>query len=109
MKAVYLTERTGPEGLTLGEVPSPQPGQGEVLVEVHATASTPTEFSWFPTFKTREGTPRAFPIILSHEFSGVIKATGAAATGVKVGDEVAVRESSRNNPTILAARDDVVA
>ena len=88
MKAAYLTERTGPEGLTFGEVPSPQPGQGEVLVEVHATASTPTEFSWFPTFQTRDGAPRSFPIILSHEFSGVVKATGDAAGGLKVGDEV---------------------
>jgi NADPH:quinone reductase-like Zn-dependent oxidoreductase len=88
MKAAYLTERTGPEGLTLGEVPSPQPGQGEVLVEVHATASTPTEFSWFPTFKTRDGAPRAFPIILSHEFSGVVKVANDAAGGLKVGDEV---------------------
>ncbi len=88
MKAAYLSERTGPEGLTFGDVPTPRPAQGEVLVEVHATATTPTEFSWFPTFETQKGTPRDFPIILSHEFSGIVKAVGDGAAGLDVGARV---------------------
>jgi len=88
MKAVYLAKPTGPEGLIFGELPDPRPNEGEVLVEVHATAITPTEFSWFPTFKTRGGGPRAFPIILSHEFSGVVRGPGGGTAGLKAGDEV---------------------
>jgi NADPH:quinone reductase-like Zn-dependent oxidoreductase len=59
-----------------------------VLVRVHATAITPTEFAWYPTFHTPEGGTRPFPIILGHEFSGVVDAIGPACMGVQVGDPV---------------------
>lgn len=88
MKAAYLTKRTGPEGLTVGEIPEPRPSEGQILVRVHATAITPTELSWFPTFQAPNGAPRPFPIILSHEFSGVVSASGSRVNGFKVGDEV---------------------
>jgi len=88
MKAAYLNQRTGPEGLVVGELPRPQPDHGEVLVAVRATAVMPTEFAWFPTLKTREGNPRPFPIVLSHEFSGVIAAAGEGVGPLKVGDAV---------------------
>jgi len=86
MKAAYLTKKAGPEGLVIGDVPRPQPRQGELLVRVHATAVTPTEFSWSPTFNTRTSEPRPFPIILSHEFSGLVEELGEAAEGFKIGD-----------------------
>jgi len=88
MKAAFLYQAAGPEGLVFGEIPEPVPARGEVLVQVHATAATPTEFKWFPTFNTREGKPRAFPIVPSHEFSGAVAAIGAGVTGLKLGDEV---------------------
>jgi NADPH:quinone reductase-like Zn-dependent oxidoreductase len=89
MKAVYLTQKAGPESLIAGELPAPIPQAGEVLVRVHATAATPTEFEWYPTFNTRAGTPRSFPIVPSHEFSGVIAALGADAPAMlKTGDAV---------------------
>lgn len=88
MKAAYLTKQAGPEGLVFGEVPEPRPGEGEVLVRVCATAVTPTEFDWVPTFKTRTGGPRPFPIVLGHEFSGVVGEVGDAVRGLKVGDAV---------------------
>jgi NADPH:quinone reductase-like Zn-dependent oxidoreductase len=88
VKAAYLTEVIGPDGLKFGDIQAPSPKEGEVLVQVHAAALTPTEFSWFPTFKTRDGAPRPFPIILGHEFSGVVAAIGNGANGLKPGDEV---------------------
>jgi len=88
MKAAYLTERAGPEALIIGDVPRPQPSRDELLVRVHATAVTPTEFNWSPTFNTRTGEPRQFPTILSHEFSGVVEAVGEAAEGFKIGEAV---------------------
>ena len=88
MKAAYLTKRAGPEGLVIGDLPQPRPGKEEVLVRIHATAVTPTEINWDPTFKTRNGEPRPFPIVLSHEFSGVVAEVGDGVNALKVSDAV---------------------
>jgi NADPH:quinone reductase-like Zn-dependent oxidoreductase len=88
MKAIRLHQVGGPESLRCEDAPKPTPKDNQVLVRVHATGITPTEFSWFPTFHTPEGGPRPFPIILSHEFSGVVEAIGPACVGVQVGDPV---------------------
>jgi len=48
MKAVRLHSRGGPELLVYEEAPRPKPGDGEVLVQVHAAAITPTGFRWGP-------------------------------------------------------------
>ncbi len=48
----------------------------------------PTEFQWFPTFNLPFGEPRPFPIVLSHEFSGVVASIGPKVTCISVGDEV---------------------
>jgi NADPH:quinone reductase-like Zn-dependent oxidoreductase len=88
MKAVFFNKLAGPEELIFGEIPQPKPARGEVLVRVHATAVMPTEPNWEPTFKTPEGNPRPFPVVLSHEFSGVVAELGAGVTGFKIGDAV---------------------
>jgi NADPH:quinone reductase-like Zn-dependent oxidoreductase len=89
MKAVYLTRHAGPECLITGELPIPVPQKNEVLVRIHATAATPTEFQWYPTFNTRAGTPRPFPVVPSHELSGVIAAIGPdVSADTKIGDAV---------------------
>ena len=76
MKAIRLHARGGPEAFAYEEAPQPRPGEGEVLVRVHATAVTPTEFVWVPTWTTPTGEPRQFPISLGHEFSGEVAAVG---------------------------------
>ena len=43
MKAIFLEKRGGAESLVLGDLPRPEPKAGELLVQVHATAVTPTE------------------------------------------------------------------
>src|SRR5580692_8495428 len=88
MKAIFLNKKAGPEALVEGDLPQPRPGAGEVLVKIHATAVTPTEFEWFPTWNTPSAQPRPFPIVLSHEFSGVIESLGPNVTGLKNGDAV---------------------
>jgi NADPH:quinone reductase-like Zn-dependent oxidoreductase len=55
MRAVCLNKQGGYEELVFGEISQPRPGSGEVLIQIHATAITPTEFQSFPTFKTRDG------------------------------------------------------
>ncbi len=88
MKAIYLGEKAGAEALVAGEIPRPKPQAGEVLVKVRATAVMPTEFQWFTTFRLPFGEPRPYPIVLSHEFSGVVESVGAKVNGFNVGDEV---------------------
>jgi NADPH:quinone reductase-like Zn-dependent oxidoreductase len=88
MRAIRLHQVGGAESLLYEEAPKPSPKDSEVLVRVHATAITPTEFAWYPTFHTPEGGTRPFPIILGHEFSGVVDAIGRACTDVQVGDPV---------------------
>ena len=88
MKAAYLNQRAGADALIVDELPQPTPGVGEVLVKVRATAITPTEPKWAPTFTSRDGTPRPFPIILGHEFSGEIAAVGPDVSDFDIGDEV---------------------
>jgi NADPH:quinone reductase-like Zn-dependent oxidoreductase len=88
MRAIRLHQVGGSESLLCEDAPKPDPKDNQVLVQVYATAITPTEFAWYPTFHTPDGGNRPFPIILGHEFSGVVDAIGPACTGVQVGDLV---------------------
>jgi NADPH:quinone reductase-like Zn-dependent oxidoreductase len=66
-----------PASLTSQNVPVPDPGPGEMLVEVRATAITAGELTW----------PESWPVIPCHDLSGVVAATGRGVTGWRVGDE----------------------
>ena len=50
MNAIRSHHRGGSETLVYESVARPVPGSGEVLVEVHAAAITPTELTWDPTW-----------------------------------------------------------
>ena len=67
-----------PVSLTSETIPVPDPGPGEVLVEVHATAVTAGELSW----------PESWPAIPCHDLSGVVAETGSGVVGWRPGDEV---------------------
>ena len=88
MKAIRLHRNGGPESLVYEEAPIPKPRDGQVLIQVHAAAVTPTEFAWYPTFHTPEGNARPFPIVLGHEFSGVVAAIEGSDGDVRTGDSV---------------------
>ena len=88
MKAIQLHQIGGADLLRQEEVPIPIPTADQVLVRVAATAITPTELSWFPTFHTPDGSPRPLPIVLGHEFSGVVERVGPACRGLQAGEPV---------------------
>src|SRR5262245_12229065 len=88
MKAICLRARGGPEALAYEDAPQPHPGEGQVLVRVHAAGVIHTELSWVPTWTTPAGEPRPLPLIPGHEFSGEIAALGAGVSDVGVGDLV---------------------
>jgi NADPH:quinone reductase-like Zn-dependent oxidoreductase len=74
MKAIRLQFHGGPEALVFEEAQLPRPGEGELLVRVHAAGVTPTELEWAPTWAPRASGARPFPIILGHESSGEVRA-----------------------------------
>ena len=59
MKAICLRARGGPEALAYEEAPQPHPGEGEVLVRVHAAGVIHTELSWVPTWTTQAATGKS--------------------------------------------------
>ena len=67
-----------PASLTSQSVSVPDPGPGELLVEVRATAITADELTW----------PESWPAIPCHDLSGVVAATGPGTDGWRAGDEV---------------------
>jgi NADPH:quinone reductase-like Zn-dependent oxidoreductase len=88
MQAFRLYGPVDPNRWVYEEAPTPEPGEGEVLIRVHAAGIINTEVTWVPTWKTRTGTPRTLPVIPGHEFSGEITALGPNVTGLRVGDMV---------------------
>jgi NADPH:quinone reductase-like Zn-dependent oxidoreductase len=88
MRAIRFHARGGPEAFVCEQAPEPEAGAGEVLVRVHAAAVTPNELTWVPTWTTRGGAARPFPIIPGHEFSGTVQALGPGVTDLAVGDAV---------------------
>lgn len=85
--AVRFTEFGGPEVLEVVEVPTPEPGEGEVLVEVFATGLNPVE-SAIRRGDHPERWPVEFPATVGHDLAGVIIATGPGVERFERGDEV---------------------
>ena len=92
MKAVVYDEYGPPAVLRLEDVDRPEPGDGEILVRVHATTVTQTDCGWRSAhpFIVRYfiGLRRPSRRILGMELAGEVTAVGAAVTEFAVGDEV---------------------
>jgi NADPH:quinone reductase-like Zn-dependent oxidoreductase len=87
LKSAYAVSRSGFVELVVGEVPTPHPGDDQLLIEVKAAGVTPTELSWYPTTHTKGGTERVHAIP-GHEFSGVVANVGNQVQAYAVGDEI---------------------
>jgi L-iditol 2-dehydrogenase len=74
----------GPWTMTLEEVPEPVAQAGEVVISVKAVGICGSDIHGF-TGSTGRRIP---PMIMGHEFGGVISAVGEGVTSAKVGDEV---------------------
>jgi len=75
------------EQMKLIELPTPEPGAGQVRVKVHASAVNPSEQK-VATGRTKFLHSRNFPMVLGYDFSGVVDLVGAGVTRVAEGDEV---------------------
>jgi NADPH:quinone reductase-like Zn-dependent oxidoreductase len=108
MKAVRIHQFGGPEVLTYEDAPRPEPGEGEVLIRVHAAGVNPVDW------KTRQHGFRRkeLPAILGWDASGVIEAVGPGASKFKPGDEVyAMTDLARDGTyaEFVVTREDAVA
>ena len=85
MKAIRVHGFGGPEVLRLEEVPTPQPGPGEVLVRMHAIGVNPVE-----TYIRAGKYARlpALPYTPGNDGAGVVEQIGDSVTRFKPGDPV---------------------
>ncbi len=85
MRAAWY-ERTGParEVIVIGEMPTPSPGPGEVLVRIATSGVNPSDW------KARGGSrPMLAPRIIPHsDGAGTIEAVGAGVDAARVGERV---------------------
>ncbi len=82
----------GPGDLRLEDVPSTEPGPGEILVEVKAAATCGTDLKSY-----RRGHPKLFPTVparFGHEFAGVVSAVGDGVTAFTPGMRVVSANSA---------------
>jgi NADPH2:quinone reductase len=84
MRAVQVSRTGGPDVLELVDLPEPEPGPGQVLVDVAAAG-----VNFIDTYQ-RSGTyPLPLPFGLGSEGSGRVRALGAGVRQIDVGDRVA--------------------
>ena len=75
----------GPEDLRWEEIPDVYPGRGEVLIKVKAVGICGSDVHGYLGITGR----RIPPMVMGHEFSGVVEAVGEGVTKVAKGDRVA--------------------
>ena len=87
MKAIRVSEYGGPAVLKLEEVPTPDPGPGQVLVRNHAVGINPVDT--YLRSNTDNRGPK-LPYTPGADAAGVIEAVGPGVTAVKPGARVYV-------------------
>lgn len=89
MRAIQVHETGGPEVLRLSDIPTPAPGEGQVLVEVVATG-----LNYIDTYHRTGLYKQPLPFTPGGEFAGTIAAVGPGVTGWSVGERVATASGS---------------
>ena len=91
MKAVVYTRYGGPDMLRLTDADTPVPGDGQVLVKVHAVSLNASDWEMLrgkPLYARIGGPFRPRHHILGSDISGRVAATGRNVTRFKPGDDV---------------------
>lgn len=90
MKAYTINRYSKDDKLHLFEVPEPITKENEVLVQIHSASINQLDV------KLKSGEfklllPYKFPLILGHDFAGIVTKVGSKVSRFKVGDEVFAR------------------
>jgi len=99
MRAVRYHEHGGPGVLRVDEVPMPEPGPGEVAVEVRAAAVNPVDS--YVREGTYDGPP--LPAVPGADFAGVVTAVGEGVERFCPGDRVFGTNLGVNRPGTCAS------
>ena len=83
-----MKERWEP-GVEVREMDTPEDGPGEVLVRVRVAAICGSDLGIFDFTPAYSG--MTLPVVMGHEFSGVVEAIGAEVKAYSVGDRVLSR------------------
>lgn len=84
MKAAFYETVGKPEVIQYGELPTPEPGPGEIRVKIEAASVNPID-----TYARAGLVPvPGFPVIPGRDFAGIVDAVGTGVTRVKPGDRV---------------------
>lgn len=84
MQAIEVHTYGGPEVLVPADIPTPEPGPGQVLVDLAATG-----VNFVETYQREGRYPRPLPFVPGNEGAGTVTAVGAGVDGVHIGDRVA--------------------
>jgi len=87
MKAIRVNRTGGPDVLEVETVPDPVPGEGQVLVRLHAAGVNPVDAY---IRSAAQGRQPSLPYTPGMDGAGVIEATGPGLAGVAAGDRVYV-------------------
>ncbi|MGO8672010.1 MAG: NADP-dependent oxidoreductase [Capsulimonadaceae bacterium] len=87
MKAIVVTEFGGADVLRAVEIPDPQAGDGELLVDVHAASINPVDYKR-ASGAYQQNMPITLPWIPGADFAGVVAEVGSGVTGFAPGDRV---------------------
>ncbi len=85
MKAAFIEKQGDTDVIQIGELPTPKPADGEVLVKISASGVNPID-----TY-IRSGAiplPIEFPYIPGCDFAGTVESIGTGTTRFQVGDRV---------------------
>lgn len=110
MKA-FLIDRYGKNNGRVAEVPAPEVGAHDVLVQVHATSVNVLD-SKISTGEFKLILPYSFPLILGNDLAGVVVSVGSGVRRFKPGDEVYARPPQERIGTfaeLIAVHEDALA
>jgi NADPH2:quinone reductase len=86
MRAVLCSTLTGPDALSVGELPAPTPGPGEIAVDVRAAGlNFPDVLLSYGKYQFKPPTP----FVPGGELAGVVAEVGSGVTRLAKGDRVA--------------------
>lgn len=95
MKAAQINQYGDTSVIEIKEINRPSVGQGQVLVEVHASSINPID-TILRTGVVRAAMPLTFPATIGGDFSGVIADVGSDVDSLKVGDRVYGQANARH-------------
>ncbi|TAT82850.1 NADP-dependent oxidoreductase [Rhizobium ruizarguesonis] len=96
MKAALLKSYGDVDQFEIGDIPTPTPGPGEILIKIEASAVNPFDLILRQGFMAKF-IPLPLPAVLGGDAAGTISALGDGVTGFAVGDRVVADFAANGN------------